>query len=425
MGSYNPIVTDIKTKYMSKSTFKILFYIRKNQVNKDGTVCIMVRLTVSGDVTQFSSKLNVDPKAWDVRLGKVAGNSVKARQLNDLLEDIRTSLKNHYRDIEVHESFVTAEKVRNAFLGFTAKQRTLLELFKKHNEDAQKLVGISKTPATMAKYDRCYRRIEEFMRAKYNITDIALKEINHMFITDFETYLRTVSLCNENTTAKFMQTFRMIVIMAKNNGWIYTDPFMNYKIRLKRVDRGYLTEQEIQKILKKKFPTKRLEQVRDVFIFSCFTGLSYIDIKTLKASEICTSFDGKLWIMRHRQKTDTPVNVPLLKIPLAILKKYDGQLPKGELLPVLSNQKLNSYLKEIADLCGINKNITFHLARHTFSTTVTLAKGVPIETVSKMLGHTNIETTQIYARITNDKIRNDMQQLSGKLDEFESIALNS
>lgn len=216
----------------------------------------------------------------------------------------------------------------------------------------------------MAKYDRCYRRMEEFMKAKYNITDIALKEINHMFITDFETYLRTVSLCNENTTAKFMQTFRMIVIMAKNNGWIYTDPFMNYKIRLKRVDRGYLTEHEIQKILKKKFPTKRLEQVRDVFIFSCFTGLSYIDIKTLKASEICTSFDGKLWIMRHRQKTDTPVNVPLLKIPLAILKKYDGQLPKGELLPVLSNQKLNSYLKEIADLCGINKNITFHLARH-------------------------------------------------------------
>ena len=369
---------------MSKSTFKILFYIRKNQVNKDGTVCIMVRLTVSGDVTQFSSKLNVDPKAWDVRLGKVAGNSVKARQLNDLLEDIRTSLKNHYRDIEVHESFVTAEKVRNAFLGFTAKQRTLLELFKKHNEDAQKLVGISKTPATMAKYDRCYRRIEEFMKAKYNITDIALKEINHMFITDFETYLRTVSLCNENTTAKFMQTFRMIVIMAKNNGWIYTDPFMNYKIRLKRVDRGYLTEQEIQKILKKKFPTKRLEQVRDVFIFSCFTGLSYIDIKTLK--------------------------VPLLKIPLAILKKYDGQLPKGELLPVLSNQKLNSYLKEIADLCGINKNITFHMSRHTFAT-MCLNNGVKMENVSKMLGHTNVRTTQQYAKVLNAEVEKDFEML--------------
>ena len=240
------------------------------------------------------------------------------------------------------------------------------------------------------------------MKAKYNISDISLKEINHMFITDLENYLRTESKCNENTTAKFMQTFKMIVIIAKNNGWIYTDPFSNYKIRLKRVDRGYLTDAELQKIMKKKFPTKRLEQVRDVFLFSCYTGLSYVDVRELKANDIKISFDGKPWIMIHRHKTDTPENVPLLKIPQMLLQKYEGQLPKGQLLPVLSNQKLNSYLKEIADLCGINKNITFHLARHTFATTTTLAKGVPIETVSKMLGHTNIETTQIYARITNE-----------------------
>ena len=162
--------------------------------------------------------------------------------------------------------------------------------------------------------------------------------------------------------------------------------------------------------MKKKFPTKRLEQVRDVFIFSCFTGLSYIDIKTLKASEICTSFDGKLWIMRHRQKTDTPVNVPLLKIPLAILKKYDGQLPKGELLPVLSNQKLNSYLKEIADLCGINKNITFHMSRHTFAT-MCLNNGVKMENVSKMLGHTNVRTTQQYAKVLNAEVEKDFEML--------------
>ena len=255
--------------------------------------------------------------------------------------------------------------MRNAFLGYSTKQRTLLELFKSHNEDAKKLVGISKTEATLAKYDRAYRRMGEFMKAKYKITDIALKEINHKFITDFETYLRTVSECNENTTAKFMQTFRMIVIVAKNNGWIYADPFVNYKIRLKRVDRGYLTDQEIQKIMEKEFGSNRLEQVRDVFIFSCFTGLSYIDVKQLTADNICTSFDGKQWIMTHRQKTDTPVNLPLLNIPLTILKKYEGKLPKGQLLPVLSNQKLNSYLKEIADLCDIHKNVTFHLARHS------------------------------------------------------------
>jgi integrase len=165
-----------------------------------------------------------------------------------------------------------------------------------------------------------------------------------------------------------------------------------------------------------------MEQVRDVFIFSCFTGLAYIDIKQLTANNICTSFDGKQWIMTYRQKTDTPVNVPLLNIPLTILKKYEGKLPKGQLLPVLSDQKINSYLKEIADLCGIHKNLTFHLARHTFATTTTLSKGVPIETVSKMLGHTNIRTTQIYARITNEKISRDMQLLSGKLGDVENIA---
>ena len=350
---------------MSKSTFKILFYLRKNQVNKDGKASIMTRLSVNGEVSQFSSKLDVELELWDVKLGKVAGNSQKSRLLNNLLDDIRTSLKNHYHEIETHEAYVTAEKVRNAFLGYSTKQRTLLELFKSHNEDAKKLVGISKTEATLAKYDRAYRRMGEFMKAKYKITDIALKEINHKFITDFETYLRTVSECNENTTAKFMQTFRMIVIVAKNNGWIYADPFVNYKIRLKRVDRGYLTDQEIQKIMEKEFGSNRLEQVRDVFIFSCFTGLSYIDVKQLTADNICTSFDGKQWIMTHRQKTDTPVNLPLLNIPLTILKKYEGKLPKGQLLPVLSNQKLNSYLKEIADLCDIHKNVTFHLARHS------------------------------------------------------------
>ena len=406
---------------MSKSTFKILFYLRKNQVNKDGKVSIMTRLSVNGEVSQFSSKLDVEPELWDVKLGKVAGNSQKSRQANNLLDDIRTSLKNHYHEIETHETYVTAEKVRNAFLGYSTKQRTLLELFKSHNEDAKKLVGISKTKATLAKYDRAYRRLGEFMQAKYKITDIALKEINHKFVTDFETYLRTVSKCNENTTAKFMQTFRMIIIIAKNNGWIYADPFINYKIRLKRVDRGYLTDQEIQKIMGKEFGSNRLEQVRDVFIFSCFTGLSYIDVKQLTADNICTSFDGKQWIMTHRKKTNSPVNVPLLNIPLTILKRYEGKLPKGQLLPVLSNQKLNSYLKEIADLCDIHKNVTFHIARHTFATTVTLSKGVPIETVSKMLGHTNITTTQIYARITDSKISNDMQALAIKLEGIEKM----
>ena len=218
-----------------------------------------------------------------------------------------------------------------------------------------------------------------------------------------------------------MQFFKRIILIARNNGILIGDPFANYKIRLEKVDRGYLTEDEIKIILKKKMVSERLEQVRDVFIFSCFSGLAYVDVANLKEDNIRKSFDGNLWIITKRQKTNTDVNVPLLDIPKMILEKYKGKLPNGKVLPIISNQKLNTYLKEIANVCGIKKNLTFHLARHTFATTTTLAKGVPIETVSKMLGHTNIETTQIYARITNNKISNDMQGLDKKFVGIEKI----
>lgn len=242
-----------------------------------------------------------------------------------------------------------------------------------------------------------------------------IKLINHSFIVDFNVYLQSEMKCSENTAAKFVQLFKSIIIIARNNGYIVTDPFANYQIRFKKVDRGYLTEDELKLILEKRFSCKRLEQVRDVFIFSCFTGLAYIDVKNLKKENIKKGFDSNLWIMTKRKKTNVQSNILLLDVPLKILKKYEGKFDDGRVLPVLSNQKMNAYLKEIADICGINKNISFHLARHTFATTVTLAKGVSIESVSKMLGHSDIKTTQIYARITNEKISHDMSELSGKL----------
>ena len=238
-----------------------------------------------------------------------------------------------------------------------------------------------------------------------------------MFLTDFYIYLRTEGKCNENTSSKFMQFFKHIIIIAKNNAIINGDPFANYKIKIKRVDRGYLTQEELDILMQKQFSIPRLEHIRDIFIFACYTGLSYIDVKNLNHSHIKASFDGKLWIMTKRQKTNVEVNVPLLEIPLMILKKYENKLPNNQLLPVPSNQKLNAYLKEIADICGIEKRLTFHLARHTFATTTTLTNGVPIETVSKMLGHTNIKTTQIYARIINSKISQDMDILASKLNK--------
>lgn len=406
---------------MIKSTFKVLFYLRRDTVRKNGLMPVIARITIDGKLAQFSTKVELNPDLWSVTLGRASGFGRESQQANALLDDIKASLHRIYHEMQRRDSVVTAEKVKNEFLGITEHHDNLLDLFRKHNEDVQKLVGISKSTATYQKYEVTRKHMQAFIESKYKLSDISLKEINHMFITDFEVYLLTTGRCSQNTTAKFMQFFKRIIIIAKNNGMIVGDPFSNYKIRIKKVDRGYLTEEEITKIMKKKFASQRLEHVRDIFIFSCFCGLAYIDVKNLTQDNIRTSFDGNLWIMTKRQKTDTDVNVPLLKIPQMILEKHKGKLPNGLLLPIMSNQKLNSYLKEIGDLCGINKNLTFHASRHTFATTTTLAKGVPIETVSKMLGHTNIETTQIYARITNSKISRDMQGLSDKFSGVEKI----
>lgn len=293
---------------------------------------------------------------------------------------------------------------------------SVLELFQRHNDDIEKLVGITKSRETHQKYEVARKRMADFIKEYYNVSDISLKEVNHMFLHNFEIYLITTCKCKENTTAKFLQRFRTIILMAKNNGWIHIDPFANYKIRFKKTDRGYLTQDEINIIMRKKFASERLERVRDIFIFSCFTGLAYIDVKNLRQSNIRTSFDDGLWIMGKREKTGVNFNVPLLEVAKEIVEKYSGQLPDDKVLPVMSNQKMNEYLKEIGEVCGIGKDLTFHLARHTFAT-LTLTKGVSIESVSKMLGHTNIKTTQIYARITDVKVSNDMASFAEKLEE--------
>ncbi|MCM1290304.1 MAG: site-specific integrase [Prevotella sp.] len=408
----------------NSSNFTVRFYIRRDQTNKDGTSTIMVRVTVNGERAVFSSKLSVDPKLWDNEANRAMGTSRAVKELNRTLEDIRATIRQHYYELERYEALVTAEKVRNAFLGITVRTESILQLFKELLEEYKALEGISKSKATVQKYTRCYKRVEQFLKTKYKLSDMPLVEIDHKFIVNFECYLRTVSKCNENTSAKFLQTFKMVIIRARNNGYIKGDPFSNYKIRLKRVDRGYLTEEELERLRNTPITSKRVAQVRDVFLFCCYTGLAYIDLKLLREDNIRTSFDGKQWIMTHRHKTDTVVNVPILDIPMELLARYKGQCKNGYLLPILSNQKCNQYLKDVAKACNIDKNITFHMARHTFATTVTLSQGVPIESVSKMLGHTNIKTTQIYARITNQKISRDMEALAEKMRAKQSQSCN-
>ncbi len=370
-------------------------------------------------MAQFNTKQFINPTDWSVELGRAKGRNNEARAINDVLEEIKASIHREYNDLTRKEILVTAEKVKNSFLGLGQEQYLLIELFEDSNESLKKLFGITKTKATYQKAEVCKKHLSEYLKDEYNRLDIDLREIKHSFIVGFENYLNTKCGCNPNTAAKFIQKFKSIIISAQRNGQLQSDPFANYKISLKKVERGYLTKEELKRVIKKKFNNERLERIRDIFVFSCYTSLAYIDIKNLKKKHISEGFDGKLWIITKRQKTDVKTVVPILDVAKMILDKYKG-LPNDVLLPIPSNQKTNAYLKEIADICGINKNLTFHLARHTFATTITLSNGVPIETVSKMLGHTNIKTTQIYARITNEKVSNDMKMLS-KILKYSGI----
>lgn len=402
-----------------KSTLSVLFYLKKDKIKKSGLVPIHARITVDGKLTQFNTKLEIAENAWNS--GKVVGKSFEVNRINSVLNEIRAGIHTCYHTLQQRDGYVTAERVKNAFLGKEEKEKTIIAFFEQHNEQFLLRVNNDLTSRkTYTRYELTKNRLIDFMKAKYKVSDMPIREMNTALIDNFYLYIRDSYGCTHNTTMKFIQRFRTIVNFAKSTGLITADPFASYKLKFEHTDRGYLDQEEIDKIYAKQFASKRLEQVRDMFIFGCYTGLSYIDICELKAEDIRTMFDGNLWIVTKRHKTQITSTIRLLDIPKALLKKYEGKLPDGKLLPVISNQKMNDYLKEISEVCGINKKITFHLARHSFAT-LSLGYGVPIETVSKMLGHTNIKTTQIYARITDRKLSEDMEIMAKKINARKSV----
>jgi site-specific recombinase XerD len=317
--------------------------------------------------------------------------------------------------------------VRNVFLGAETKQQTLLELFDRHNRERGLQVCVNICRIVLKGYIRTRERLADFIRLWYNVSDIPVKEIDPKFINDFETYLVTNYQLAHNTLAKYLKNLRHIIGIAIDSEMITKNPFSRRNVQYINTDRGFLTQDEIDTLIGLRFDSTELEQARDIFLFCCFTGLSYTDLCSLKKENIQLSCDGKLWIKGRRQKTDTEYNIPLLNIPKMILKKYEKQQTDtdGKLLPVKYLQKYNSLLKEIVNICGIDKRITSHLARHTFATTIALSKGVPIESVSKMPGHTSIKTTQIYARILNSKISSDMDALAEKLKDLETTFITN
>lgn len=402
---------------MMKSIFRVVFYLRSNYVNKEGKTSVMLRIYLNNErLSLGSTGISVKSSQWDKEKERIKGRTTEALNTNLQLDNIASGLQSIFRRIEMSD-VVSLERIKSEFLGKKEEIDTLMQLFEKHNGDVAKQVGVSVGKATLQKYNVCKRHFSEFLEKQYKRSDIKLTELTYVVIREFDLYLRTEVGQNPNTATKTMKTFKTITLLGQKMGVLLHDPFMNHRIHIEPVNRGFLTDEEILPIANKDLGISRLELVRDIFIFSCFTGLAYIDVSNLTPDHIVTLGD-KQWIMTQRQKTSVETNVLLLDIPKAIIAKYGGKTYRnGKLFPMLTNQKTNSYLKEIADICGIKKNLTFHLARHTFAT-MSLSKRVPMESVSKMLGHTNIRTTQIYARITNKKIEHDMEELADKLDKF-------
>lgn len=397
-----------------KSTFRTLFYLRKNQPRKDKTVPIMVKVTVNGESVQFNSKVNVDPAIWDSKAGKVISRSKEAADINIALDNLRVAIRKSYNKQMEDYGYAMPEKIRNQVLGLEKGAKSLVEYIDLHNQQYENRVGVNTTRTTFIRYKLVKERVQDFLKLKYNVSDIPIRDLTPVVLENFYLYLRKDCKCENNSSMKTMQRLRKIVYFAKNMGEAMADPYQSFRVHFESVGREILTQEEIDIIYNKEFITGRLEQIRDVFIFACYTSLSYIDVSNLTEDNIQEAFDGNLWVMTKRSKTNVNANIRLLDIPKEILAKYKGSQKDGKCLPVVSNQKTNEYLKEIATVCGINKKLTFHLARHSFATTITLSNGVPIESVSKMLGHTNIRTTQIYAKITDRKISKDMDALAQK-----------
>lgn len=401
------------------SRFSLLFYFKKPK-NENGKVLpIYMRISTDNKRTEISTQRKWDVSRWNSAAGRAIGTKEDARSLNAYLDTLQYKVYEAQRQLIANNEIVTVEYLRAILLGEKKKAIMLIEIFEKHNQQLQQLVNKEFAPCTLKRYETSKCHTISFLQWKYKKSDIEINKLSYEFVTDFEFWLKSVRNCNHNSAVKYIGNLKKIVNICLKNGWLQRDPFLGYKMNKREVIREVLTQDEITSIQNKDFKIERLTLVKDTFLFSCYTGLAYADVKKLKQSEISVGIDGGVWIFTKRMKTEIPTRLPLLPQALRILDKYKNHpvcLNKDVVLPTLSNQKMNAYLKEIGDLCGIQKRITFHMARHTFATTVTLTNGVPIETVSKMLGHRNLKTTQHYAKIIDKKISDDMHALKLKLE---------
>jgi len=403
------------------TSYQLSFYLRKSRTNKTSESDIYLRISVNGKRSALSINRKVDPRKWSSSSEKALGKSPEATEINNFINVLKNKIKNIHQDLIEKNQAISSKSILDEFKGVNKKKpKMTLEVFREHNEQMDRLSGKSISKSTAKRYWTCYNHIEQFLKEVYKAEDFRMKDIDHQFITKFEYFLKTARKCNHNSALKYVNNFKKIVRIALANQWMDRDPFYNYKVQYETVDREFLNEDEVKALVEKELHFERLRIARDMFVFSCHTGLAFGDLEKLSEKDITKGIDGGRWIRTKRKKTKSITSVPLLPIAEEIIERYKDHpeiIDKDLILPVPKNQNYNAFLKEIAVLCGIKKNLTTHLARHTFATTITLTNGVPIESVSKMLGHKDLRTTQHYAKIVDRKISDDMKALRKILEE--------
>lgn len=405
---------------MKRDSFRVLFFLKKTRLLKNGEASVCMRITVNGTRVENNIRKSIDPALWSQAKEMARGKSRRACDLNTYIEEARIKLYQIFCELEQQNRPVTAHLLQELFFGQEKPEevRTLLGTMQEHNDQCRALVGTDYALITVRRYESCRRYLAELIRQRYGKEDLPLAEVNGELVRAFAFYLKTEKGCQQNTVIRYMKCLKKITNLARANDWMAKDPFLGIRFHEKEVVQEFLTMDELQTIYHKEFPLERLTLVRDVFIFAAFTGLAFIDVQQLAPEHIVRDNNGNLWIRKPRQKTKNMCNIPLLDIPQEILRKYANHptcRKKGVLLPVPCNQKMNSYLKEIADICMIRKNLTTHCARHSYATSVCLANGVSLENVAKMLGHSNIKMTQHYARVLDSSILRDMNQVQAAL----------
>jgi len=402
---------------MLQNSFGFTFFL-KASAKKENVRAIYLRITIDGMSKEISTKQKWDVTRWNQKADRAVGTREDARVLNLLLDSLELKI-NQFRIDSINDGeIITAQKLMDYIQGKSTSRAKVLEEFSRHNQEILALVPTEYAMGTYERFVTARSHVKDFIAFKYNADDLEFRELNFEFIKDYEFYLKTVRKISNNTALKYIANFKKIVLRAIDRDIIATDPFKSFKSRKTKIIKKPLTRQELAVVEKHVFSVPRLAVVRDIFIFQCYTGLAYIDVYNLKKSDIRMGVDGELWISTERQKTGSAINIPLLPNALETIERYKNNpicLQRGSVLPVVSNQKMNAYLKEIADLCGLDSVLNTHKARRTFGSTVTLNNDVPIHVVKEMLGHSSVKQTEEYALTEQITIGQQMKQLEKRL----------